>query len=256
MIAITIDCEQWNPLEIRGKKDSLKNSNSYSFKGNKRLLKILEKHKISATFFVSGFFAKRQKSQIEQISRNHEIACHGYNHFYRNNKGLNLKKDVLKSKTIIEKIINKKVIGFRAPQMQFSNELIKVLSDLNFKYDSSIHAAYLPGFYNHKSTSLKPFKMGKITEIPASASYFLRLPISWIFMRNLPLNYSIKITKKLIKKNIIPVLYFHSWEFFEIKDKNIPFYLIRNTGKKFCKKFDKFLDFFKNEKFVMMEELV
>jgi peptidoglycan/xylan/chitin deacetylase (PgdA/CDA1 family) len=256
MIALTIDCEQWNSPAIRGKEDPQNNNNKYSYEGNKNLLKILDKHGVKATFFVTGFFAEKEQKQVKEIFKKHEIACHGYNHFYRGNNNLDLKNDVTKSKNIIEKIIGEKIIGFRAPQVQFSKELIEILEKLNFKYDSSIHSAYLPGFYNNKDKPLKPFKIGKITEIPASASYKLRLPFSWIFARNFPLFYTIKIVKKLIKKGITPVIYFHSWEFTEIKSKTIPFYITRNTGKKFCEKFEKFLQEFKDENFVMMSELV
>jgi len=255
MIAITIDCEQWNSPKLRGIDDKSNDSVEYSFEGNKNLLKILEKHNVPATFFVTGFFAERKKDQIKEISKNHEIGCHGYHHFYRRNKNLNLKEDISKSKRILEKITKKKVTGFRAPQMQFSKELIEVLSNLNFKYDSSLHPAYLPGFYNNRNKPLRPFKIKNLLEIPASASYSMRLPISWIFIRNLPLFYSINIIKKLIRKNIIPVIYFHSWEFFKFRNKNIPFYITRGVGPKFCRKFDKLLSYFKDEKFVTLKEI-
>jgi hypothetical protein len=139
--------------------------------------------------------------------------------------------------------------------MQYSKELINVLEKLNFKFDSSIHSAYLPGYYNNKKEPLKPFMIGKITEIPATGSYKHRLPIAWIFFRNLPLIYTEIIIKGLIKKGITPVLYFHSWEFFEIKNKKAPYHLRRNTGIKFCKKLDKLLNKFKDEKFVLMQDL-
>ncbi len=256
MIAITIDCEQWNSPAIRGKEDPENNNIKYSIEGNKSLLKILEKYKIPVTFFVTGFFAEKEQKQIKEISKKHEIACHGYNHFYRGNKRFDLKEDIFKAKKILEKITKKKIFGFRAPQMQFSEELIRILEELNFTYDSSIHSAWLPGFYNNRDKPLKHYKIGNIIEIPASASYKLRLPFSWMFMRNLPLWYSVKIIKKLLKKGVIPVIYFHSWEFTEIKSKNVGFYVTRNTGKKFCNKFEKFLETFKEEKFVMMKELV
>jgi len=257
MIVISVDCEQWNLASIRGRIDLADNNTDYSSEGNKRLLEILERNKVLATFFITGFFAEKEKEQVKLINdKGHEIACHGYNHFYRRNKNFDLKKDILNSKNIIEKIINQKIMGFRAPQMQFSDELINILSELKFKYDSSIHAAYLPGFYNNKNVSLKPFKIGEIIEIPASASYSLRLPFSWAIMRIMPLFYTVKIIKKLLKKGITPVIYVHSWEFFEVKNKNVPIHITKNTGKKFCKKFERFLKVFKDEEFITMDELI
>lgn len=255
MIALTIDCEQWNSPKLRGIEDADNGNTCFSYNGNIELLKILDKHNIRATFFVTGVFAEKNKEQVKEIGKNHEIACHGYNHFYRNNKNLNLGNDILKSKKILEEITKKKIYGFRAPQMQFSKDLIDVLERLNFKYDSSIHSAYLPGFYNNRKMPLEPFIIGKILEIPASASYKSRLPVSWMFLRNLPLCYSVKIVMGLIKKNIIPVIYFHSWEFTEIKSKSVAFYITQNTGKRFCKKFEKFIEAFKNEEFVLMKDI-
>ncbi|MBU0959404.1 MAG: polysaccharide deacetylase family protein [Nanoarchaeota archaeon] len=255
MICLTIDCEQWNVPELRGKEDPSNGNTLYSLEGNKKLLKILNKHKVRATFFVTGVFAEQNKEHVKELSKEHEIACHGYNHFYRGNPNLNLKGDISKSKKILEKITKRKILGFRSPQFQFSKGLIKVLEELNFKYDSSIHSAYLPGFYNHKDKPLTPFKIGKILEIPASARPGSRLPFSWIFIRNLPLIYSVGAVRKLLKLGIIPVIYVHPWEFYEIKNKNVPFYITRNTGARFCKKFDRFLSKFKDERFVTMEEI-
>jgi peptidoglycan/xylan/chitin deacetylase (PgdA/CDA1 family) len=257
MIAITIDCEQWNLGEIRGLKDRLKNNTLYSYYGNKKLLEIFEKYNIKATFFITSYFAEKHGKQVlEIIKKGHEIASHGHCHFYRNNKELNLEEDITKSKEIIEKLINKKVLGFRAPQMQFSLELIKILEKLDFRYDSSIHSANIPGFYNNKSALLFPYRIGKITEIPASASYKLRLPFSWTVFRNMPLKYSEVIIRKLIKKGIVPVIYFHSWEFYQVNEEGLRLDITRNTGEKLCKKIDRFFKKFKNEKFILMKDLV
>jgi hypothetical protein len=255
MIAMTIDCEQWSAPLLRRKIDSANDSTEYSKKGNDNLLEILEKYGINATFFVTGFFAEKESDHVKKISKKHEIASHGYNHFYRGNNKLNLHEDISKSKEIIERIVGKKIDGFRSPQAQFSKELIKSLEKNEFKYDSSIHSAWLPGFYNHRDKPLKPFKIGNILEIPASASHNLRLPFSWIFMRNLPLVYTTKVVKKLIRRGIIPVIFLHSWEFHNFKSKTVPFYITRNVGDKFSRKFGRFLEEFKNEKFVTMKEI-
>ncbi len=268
MIAITIDCEQWNAFELRNKKeeDIYHNSTLFSFKGNKRLLDIFQKNQISATFFITGFFAEKHEQQVREIAKSHEIGCHGYNHFYRGNTNLNLREDIVKAKKILEKILNKNIVGFRAAQMQSSEKLIEVLTKLGFKYDSSSNSAYIPFLYGkkeYKDNPLKPFEIynetlkNKLIEIPASASYKFRFPFHWIFMRNLPLIYTIKIVEGLLKKNIPVVLYVHSWEFYPIKKGPVPGY-VRNTGDKFARKLDKFIKYFKNKgvEFVRMNELV
>ena len=188
MIALTIDCEQWNPLTIRGKYAPDENNTRYSLEGNKKLLDILGRFNAKCTFFTTGYFAENEKDQTREISKKHEIASHGYNHFYRDNKNLDIFDDVKKSKDILEKITKKKIIGFRSPQAQFSLKLINVLDKLKFSYDSSLHPAHMPFYYdkaNYPLTPFKPLAYSKIKEIPISVRPLTRLPISWLFMRNL-----------------------------------------------------------------------
>ncbi|MFC1769417.1 hypothetical protein ACFLZX_06680, partial [Nanoarchaeota archaeon] len=45
----------------------------------------------------------------------------------------------------------------------------------------------------------------------------------------------------LIRKNINPVLYFHSWEFIRLKSENIPFYYNYGCGVPFIKDIENLL---------------
>ncbi|MDL1957227.1 MAG: polysaccharide deacetylase family protein [Candidatus Desulfofervidus auxilii] len=258
MIAITVDCEQWNMPALRGKDVTENNNTEFSKKGNEILLKILKAFNIKATFFITGFFAKREKKQVKYIaSEGHEIASHGYLHNYRINPNIDLKKDILKSKEILEEITGLKVVGFRAPQLQFSFKLLKVLAELGFNYDSSLHPAWLPGFYNNIKYPLspyKPFNLG-IKEIPIGVVPHLRLPIGWLWLRNIGHWWTSIGIKLLLKKNIPVVIYVHSWEFTKIKSKYVPFYLTRNTGEKFCLEFIKLLERFKHYDFITLSEI-
>lgn len=259
MIAITIDCEQWNCPLLEGKKLKENNDTSFSKKGNEVILDLFDKYNIKATFFVTGYFAEKEPEQVKLIKeKGHEIACHGYNHFYRGNKGLDIKQDVVKAKGIIERITGERIKGFRAPQMQYSEKLIETLDDLNFKYDSSLHPCYLPSYYNNLTKPIKIFKPlenRNIIEIPASVSPF-RLPINWVFMRLFGVNRTIACCKRLLRKKITPVLYFHSWEFVEMKNKYVPFYYNFRTGKPFIKDIEKLICEFKNAFFVPLETLI
>jgi len=259
MIALTIDCEQWNCSLLEGKKVEENNDTSFSKRGNEVLLELLDKYNIKSTFFITGFFAEEEPAQVRLIkNKGHEIACHGYNHYYRGNKELNLREDIIKAKGILEKIIQEKIKGFRAPQLQYSKELIEILDDLGFKYDSSLHPLYLPGYYNHfgKPTEIfKPIKESNIIEIPLSVSP-LRLPINWVFIRLFGINRVITSCKKLLKKEITPILHIHSWEFVEMKSKYVPFYYNYRTGNPFLKSIEKLILEFKNTPFVTLESLI
>lgn len=257
MIALTVDCEQWVVPLLRGKNVAENNNVIFSKKGNEALLKIFDEFNIKATFFVTGYFAEKAPEQVREIMKGgHEIACHGYIHYYT--KNFDLKKDIKKSKEAIEKITGKKIAGFRAPQMRYSKELLRVLEDLDFKYDSSLHSAFIPGSYNNSKYPLKIHSFPGLTikEIPASAMPYTRFPISWLWMRNIGEWWTALGTRMLLRKKITPNIYFHSWEFAKIKSKNAPFYITRNTGEKFCSTLKKYLKAFKKENFVTLSELV
>lgn len=259
MISLTIDSEQWNCPLLEGKEAEENNETSFGKRGNKIILDLFDRHNIKATFFITGYFAEKEPDQVRYIAlKGHEIACHGYNHFYRGNKNLNIKQDIIKAKKILEEITGKDIIGFRSPQMQYSEKLIKILSDLNFKYDSSLHPCWIPGYYNNVKKPIKIFKPlenNGILEIPAAVSRF-RLPISWMFIRLFGVNRTISACKNLLKKGITPVIYFHSWEFVKMKSKYVPFYYNFRTGEAFLKSMEKFIREFKGVPFITLNKLI
>lgn len=258
MIALTIDSEQWNCPLLEGEKAEENNTNDFSRKGNEILLDLLRKHNIKATFFITGFFAENEPQQVKKIaSLGHEIACHGYNHHYRGNKNFDLEEDIKKAKKILEVIVGKKVIGFRAPQLQYSEDLLKILNRLGFKYDSSLHPTYLPGCYNNLDKPLrifKPLNDSGILEIPLTVSP-CRLPVSWMFMRIFGVNRTINSCKKSLEKGFNAVIYIHSWEFISIKSKLVPFYYKYHTGDTTTKLIEKFILSFKDRGITTLENL-
>src|SRR5512141_3227415 len=64
--------------------------------GVPRILRLLDKYRIPATFFVPGWTADKYPNLIEQMhARGHEIAHHGYEHEYVVNKGRDVELEVL-----------------------------------------------------------------------------------------------------------------------------------------------------------------
>lgn len=244
MVSITIDCEEWNSPFLRGKKDENHNSTVFSKLGNEALLELFKKQEIKATFFVTGYFAEREPEQVRRmIKEGHEVAAHGYEHHYRGRK-FDMYADVIKAKKVLEKITGIPIKGFRSPQAQYSIELLKLLDGAGYEYDSSLHPAYLPGYYDHSKKPLwihKPLTDLKITEIPIAVMPNLRLPIVWMFMRNLGVRYTQLGVDALEKRGINANLYFHSWEFVAMKSKAVPFYFTRNTGRRFVRMLDKLI---------------
>jgi peptidoglycan/xylan/chitin deacetylase (PgdA/CDA1 family) len=245
-ILLTFDVEEFDfpgefekPLDIEQEFETSK-------QGLLLLRNLLAKYNIRATFFTTANFAKKYPRLIKELSKEHEIACHGYNHsdnYCEENSFLN----IAKAKAELERIIGKKIIGFRAPRFQI-NEISK-LFDLGFVYDSSVHPTWIPGRYMNLSEKRNIHKKGKILEIPLSTLPLLRLPIAWMFFRNFGLNYAKAFTKINFTFSNYTMLLFHSWEFTNLHNFKIPKYLQRNTGQTLLKMLEKYIRFSMRNKY-------
>ncbi len=249
-LLFTIDLEECDVHKEFG-------SNKYpdfdiSYKGTPILLKLLKKHNIKATFFTTASFAEKYPELIKQISKQHEIACHGLDH---SNKKIT-SEDLTKAKNIIEKIINKPIYGFRAPRLKLKN--YKLLKQAGFSYDSSLHPTCIPGRYCNFFKKRKIHTKNNIKIIPISVTPIARIPISWIWFRNYPLSFSKFLTNlSLINKNFLNT-YFHPFEFIDMKKQNLPFYVTKNTGKKLFLMLDNYLSWLnkKNIKPITMHDFL
>jgi len=226
---LSFDLEEFNlPLEY-DVNISREEQFKFSFLGLKKILDLLDEHKIKSTFFTTASFASKYPRTIKKISENHEIASHGLHHDI---KGYN-EQETMKSKEIIENIINKKINGFRCPKLQKPN--FNSLNRIGFKYDSSICPTYLPGRYNNYFEKREITKKQGIIQVPISVMPIIHFPIYWIFFRNFGLNYSKAITNSCMKNLGFTNIFFHPWEFNDISEFKIPFYIKKNSGDKALK---------------------
>ena len=90
-----------------------------------QILDILDKYDAKATFFVVGINVKRYPDLIQEIiKRGHEIGNHSYSHEKLKSRSADfIKKDLAKTDVLIRKQGYTKVIPFRAPFGQLSNNL-------------------------------------------------------------------------------------------------------------------------------------
>jgi len=181
---LTIDIEDWFHIcGIQSLKpiEEWDNYESRVLNNTTRLLEILKKKNITATFFVLGWIAEKHPEVIEQIlkyNNNHEIASHGYSHkLIYEMTPREFENDLLKSIIAIKKCIgeSKDILGYRAPSFSINNKTewaFKILIRNGIKYDSSIFSGIrgqggiIDGKYNR--TSIFPIKRddNKLIEIP------------------------------------------------------------------------------------------
>ncbi|MDW5299175.1 MAG: polysaccharide deacetylase, partial [Sedimentibacter sp.] len=108
--------------------------------GLERVLDVLDRKNIKATFFVPGKVAEIYESHIRNIvSRGHEIACSGYDYI---NFGLvgedKQKQDIMQGVRSLEKIIGKKPLGFRAPVGELTMDTLRIARSCGMKYSSDL----------------------------------------------------------------------------------------------------------------------
>lgn len=237
-ILLTFDLEEFDLVEDENLQFEI------SKDGLLLLLTLLKKYNLKATFFTTANFAKKYPKIIEEISKNHEIACHGFYH------SDDYSKDISKlepAKRELEKITHKKIFGFRAPR--FGIKDIGELSKFGFEYDSSIHPTWVPGRYFNIFKKRKVNKIGEIIEISPSVLPIIRLPIFWLAFKNLPLLYSKIFTKINFFSSNYTMLVFHPWEFADLTNVKIPNYMKKKSGNNFIKMLGRYIQFCKKKNY-------
>ena len=238
---LTFDVEEFDiPLEY-GLQISEQEMFDRTYNGLIIALSLINELNIKATFFVTARFASRFPEIIRNIAETHEIASHGYAHSH-NYSEMNEQQClayVQKARDELEHISKKKITGFRAPRTFFKH--YHILEQLGFKYDSSLHPTYVPGRYNNLCKPRKLHKIGKLTEIPISVTPLIRLPFSWLWFRNLGIHYAKACTMASMMGSNYTMIYFHPWEFMQLSDLKLPFYIKNRTGNKLYKSLEEYL---------------
>lgn len=108
--------------------------------GVPRILALLEKYDLKATFFVPGWSADKYPHLVEQmVAGGHEIGHHGYEHEFVGNKGREAELDVLlKGTESLQRITGHAPVGYRSPAGNTGPHTLDLLLDHGFRYDSSL----------------------------------------------------------------------------------------------------------------------
>jgi hypothetical protein len=114
------------------------------------------------------------------------------------------------------------------PRMQQVGKL--AIGAADYIYDSSLNPTWIPGRYNHLKSSRIMFEEGGVKEIPASVSPNLRIPLFWLAFKNLPLSVYTSLAVKTLKRDGYLNIYFHPWEFTNLKEFKIPAYTKKDSG--------------------------
>lgn len=203
--------------------------------GLPRILDILDRKNIKATFFFTAEVAKRFPQLARRVvDEGHELGSHAYSHerLDKLNRA-GAERAIEKSLSVLRKFDD--VVSFRAPNLQLPSYLFSSLKENGVLVDSS-KATY-------KGYGGVGF-IGGILEIPVSTtSSVLRLP--W------------KIQKIIHGRLKEPKVYFeHPWEFVDMRKKNIRHDCKFNTGKKALELLENLIEYYteKDARFVLIRD--
>ncbi|APA68528.1 XrtA system polysaccharide deacetylase [Janthinobacterium sp. 1_2014MBL_MicDiv] len=188
-----------------------------------RILLLLERRRIHATFFTLGWIAERYPAMLRRIAAaGHEVASHGYAHLRASAQSpADFAADVRVSKTILEQLTGRAVHGYRAPSFSIGAANLwafDVLQEAGYRYSSSIY----PIRHDHYGMPDAP----RFAWRPRGPQGVLELPVSTVrlggrnvpaggggYFRLLPYALSRWLLRRINSRDgQAGIFYFHPWE--------------------------------------------
>ena len=254
MILLSFDTEEFDVPREHGVDISLEEAMKVSIEGTNRILDVLKQNDVKATFFCTGNFAENAPEVMQRIMREgHEVACHGVDHWQPK------ATDFAVSKQIVERVTGQTVFGYRQPRMfAVSDEEIE---RAGYRYNSSLNPAFIPGRYMHLTAPRTWFMEGGVMQIPSSVTPWIRFPLFWLALHNLPENLYHWLVRRTLKHDGYFVTYFHPWEFYDLKEHpefKIPFIIKNHSGREMMQRLDRLIKMLKQQQntFVTFNEFV
>lgn len=203
--------EQWTRFDTRLERNT------------QRVLDLLDRFGIRATFFVLGWIADRRPDIVREVAkRGHEVASKGYYPTsFRGSSPEELRDNLTRARDALEAATGRRVVGCRIPQTQFGREdlwALDLIAEENYRYDSSM----VPSFWSFRSEPWRRFvhqhRYGDkiLWEFPISTYRFLgcNLPMSGgNYIRQFPTKMVRRLANRWTQNTTSPlVMYFHVWE--------------------------------------------
>jgi peptidoglycan-N-acetylglucosamine deacetylase len=210
--------------------------------GTGRILSILKKYDIDATFLFTGDTALNNPGKVVEVAdAGFEVGCHSLKHETVGDVAFNMPNDspILESELearlienirIVKELSKKQPVTFRAPRLWQGQGQIKILEKLGFKVDASYslaaHKKQLIPYHPSWENWLEKGNMN-ILEIPNFAflddkndysKYFCKND-QWPLLRLLGANFVFETQKYVIEKQnklsdiCVLLFYLHPWEF-------------------------------------------
>lgn len=244
MIFLSFDIEEFDvPRETNPSYNVMNEGMQISIYGTERILEILNREKVTATFFCTANFALKAPGLIRKIKdKGHEIASHGYDHW-------DVKSDDAQaSKKVLEEIVGEIIVGYRQPRMFEIGA--SILQENQYLYNASLNPTYIPGRYMRLFDKRLPYKENAILNIPASVTPVLRIPLFWAALHIFPTWLYKALCFWTIRIDRHFNTYFHPWEFYPLKDLkgiDVSPIILKNSGDNLCYRLTEVIRAFKRK---------
>ncbi|MFZ1809548.1 MAG: polysaccharide deacetylase [Cyclobacteriaceae bacterium] len=133
----------------------------------RRVVDLLEKHEVPASFFIPALslhLAPQMSDEIKRLPR-HEFAVHGWIHERNTRVPADKEREmVINSKKMLEDLTGETPVGYRAPSWNFSAATPDIIREVGFLYESSMMA------------DDRPYEL----VINGEPSGIVELPVEWI----------------------------------------------------------------------------
>lgn len=257
--------------------------------GTPRILGVLAKHNVQATFFFTGDAATQQPQVVRQVARaGHEVGCHSLYHETVGDElfpipGVKplLPRECVRrlavATRIVEKVAGRKMRSFRAPRLWGSTAVVNALEKLGYLADAS----YPLYFYHRRLTPYYPSRRdwtregaSRVLEIPNFADLTMKSkdPLGrdrdqWPLFRTRGARALMTHVDAMLgfyrakKMPAVICLYLHPWEFHVMPRGAIHFgegavipdqYFVKNCGRRAVRELDRLLTLLQERQAVFM----
>jgi len=143
-VCLSFDVDNESFLLARGETSptTLSAADFGAHSGLPRILAMLDRHQVPASFFIPAVSAMLHPEMIPAIMKSgrHEIAVHGWIHEYPPTLADAAEEERLMNQAIdfLTKATGKRPVGYRAPSWAFSAHTLDLIRKSGFLYDSSL----------------------------------------------------------------------------------------------------------------------
>jgi len=234
--ALGFDLEHWYTATLL--QDTVSDPVDRVVESTEIVTDILERHGVTATFFVVGEIAREHPELVARLAdAGHEIGSHGQTHTPLSDQTPEEFERALRvSRATIFEAAGVDPIGFRAPNFSLTRDTawaVDVLETSSYRYDSSLFPMRTP-LYGVAGAPCRPYLLGSddpfvagsvstpadpthdpLVEIPLSVvGSRVRLPIAGgFYARITPRQLFETGIARLNRAGIPGNIYFHPWEF-------------------------------------------